>query len=312
MNNNILLSICIPTYNRAEILKISLSRLIVEVNKVDDKSKIEIFVSDNCSTDNTKNIVNNFIDQGACIKYSRNNVNVGSNGNFLKCIEMASGKYIWLLGDDDPLTNDSIKMILDIIEYDDYGLIHINNRATKNKNNIVYNDKEQFLQYVSLWITFMSANIFRSEIVEKIDKPEQYLNTWLVQVPFFISSALSKEKNIVVYDKILGTPLASVTNGGYNIFEVFGTSFLTIMRDFYDSGKLSKKSYNIEYQASKNFILPYVLRLLICKRKSNFIINNAWSSIYKTFGFWNFWFSMIIYLFKHTFKRVCHVKNKFA
>lgn len=296
--NNILLSICIPTYNRAEILKVSLLKLLEETNKIDDKSKIEILVSDNCSTDNTQTIVNNFIEKGLHITYSKNPVNVGSNGNFLKCFGRASGKYIWLLGDDDPLADKSIKRILDIIEEGDYGLIHINNIVTNEHNNIIYDDNELFLEYVSFWITFMSANIFRSEVVKSIEAPEQYLNTWLVQVPFFISSALSKEKNIVVNDKILNDSLAGETNGGYNIFEVFVKNYLGIFHDFLDNKQISKFLYYKEIKISRSFIMPYFYKLILKRRICNFETSNGFSIMCKYFGMYKTMFFLLNFLLK--------------
>ncbi|MDD2524542.1 MAG: glycosyltransferase, partial [Endomicrobiaceae bacterium] len=49
--NNPLLSICIPTYNRADYLNQSIQSI---VNSDGFGDKVEIVISDNCSTDNTE------------------------------------------------------------------------------------------------------------------------------------------------------------------------------------------------------------------------------------------------------------------
>ena len=54
---NKLLSICIPTYNRAQFLPALLESIITQINGHEDK--VEIIVSDNASTDNTKQITQN-------------------------------------------------------------------------------------------------------------------------------------------------------------------------------------------------------------------------------------------------------------
>ena len=54
-----LLSICIPTYNRAELLRQCLESIISESNVFTDK--VEVIVSNNCSTDKTEEIINRYI-----------------------------------------------------------------------------------------------------------------------------------------------------------------------------------------------------------------------------------------------------------
>ena len=50
-NNTILLSLCIPTYNRVETLTVMLERV---VHDPDFDEEVEIVISDNCSTDDTE------------------------------------------------------------------------------------------------------------------------------------------------------------------------------------------------------------------------------------------------------------------
>jgi glycosyltransferase involved in cell wall biosynthesis len=99
------LSICIPTYNRATHLANCLNsiRLMQNPNNIE----FEVCVSNNCSIDNTEEVVINA--QGDLpIKYSRNDTNLGIPRNFLNVVEMASGEFAWLIGDDDLLLPDSL------------------------------------------------------------------------------------------------------------------------------------------------------------------------------------------------------------
>lgn len=77
-----LLTIAIPTYNRLEKLKISLNK-ILDYTKGHDE--IEIFVSDNASTDGTKEYVKDVQKENSNLKYYRNIANLGLDGNFLNC-----------------------------------------------------------------------------------------------------------------------------------------------------------------------------------------------------------------------------------
>ena len=57
LNKQPLLSICIPTYNRAEILRRTLAKITSDKDFDED---IEIVISDNASTDNTQKVCQEF------------------------------------------------------------------------------------------------------------------------------------------------------------------------------------------------------------------------------------------------------------
>lgn len=102
-----LISICIPTYNRAHRLEQCLSSILSVIQIRDD---VEVIVSDNCSPDNTKDVVQSFSGK-MNIKYSRNENNLGFAGNFLKLFELASGKYLFFISDEDSLLDGFLKVI---------------------------------------------------------------------------------------------------------------------------------------------------------------------------------------------------------
>lgn len=51
--NRPLLSLCIPTYNRGEILRETLDTIVLSP---DFDDRVEVVICDNCSTDNTREI----------------------------------------------------------------------------------------------------------------------------------------------------------------------------------------------------------------------------------------------------------------
>ena len=99
------LSICIPTYNRALLLRNCLES--IRQQDIDPQAKVEVCVSDNFSTDNTPKIVAE-ADLQFPIHYNRNPKNLGIPRNFLKVVDMASGDFVWLVGDDDLLLPDTL------------------------------------------------------------------------------------------------------------------------------------------------------------------------------------------------------------
>lgn len=107
-----LLSICIPTYNRAEYIGHALDSVLNQLSE-HTSQLIEICISDNASTDNTEDIIGLKKESTTCsIYYNRNQKNLGFDLNVRKIVEMASGKYCWILGSDDMLAPGSIEYFL--------------------------------------------------------------------------------------------------------------------------------------------------------------------------------------------------------
>ncbi len=100
---NPLVSICIPTFNRANLVWRAIESAIHQTYQ-----SIEVVVVDNASTDNTQEVVLGYVNRDTRVKYFRNEKNIGSGNNFLKCAEYASGFYMQALGSDDWLSRDYI------------------------------------------------------------------------------------------------------------------------------------------------------------------------------------------------------------
>lgn len=109
-----ILSICIPTYNRAALLSAQLKTLDNALSNI-PKSNYEVVFSDNCSTDNTREIVLRFGESHPII-YHKHEENIGLTMNLLFVPSLANGEFVWLLGDDDFIINTAIDKVLEILE----------------------------------------------------------------------------------------------------------------------------------------------------------------------------------------------------
>jgi glycosyltransferase involved in cell wall biosynthesis len=94
-----ILTIAIPTYNRAEKLIRILGLIQDEITKINLSKDIEILVSDNSGKKFEG--IHELIEQP--IKYIWNVTNVGYDRNVINCVSNSSAKYVWLFGDDDIL-----------------------------------------------------------------------------------------------------------------------------------------------------------------------------------------------------------------
>ena len=119
-----LLTICITTYNRGDYIKISLNELLKYAEKY--HHLLEVIVCDNCSNDNTKEIVQPYIQQEK-VQYFCNERNVGMLGNLGVCANIARGDFVWIIGDDDIILESIIERILyAITSFNDLEIIYTN------------------------------------------------------------------------------------------------------------------------------------------------------------------------------------------
>lgn len=110
--NNPILSICIPTYNRAECLVQCLESIVNELKDPYLRENVEVLVSDNGSADNTESVVREFQKKIPEIFYSKNSENLGYDRNVLLLLAKASGEFAWILGDDDALFSGALTYLL--------------------------------------------------------------------------------------------------------------------------------------------------------------------------------------------------------
>ncbi|MCZ4244706.1 glycosyltransferase family 2 protein [Pedobacter punctiformis] len=98
------ISICIPQYNRIQYLKISLLKIAEQ-----KEAEIEIVISDDASTDDTSLQIEELKKTYPFpINYFRFESNQGYDRNLRKSLELASGDYCFILGNDDTLIDDKV------------------------------------------------------------------------------------------------------------------------------------------------------------------------------------------------------------
>lgn len=97
------LSIGIPMYNHENTIVQTLNSIKQDIDAIiKNTSYFEVIISDNCSIDQSPQIIQEYIKQNPRmnIKYFCNETNVGAKLNIKKVVEKMQGDYVWLIGDD--------------------------------------------------------------------------------------------------------------------------------------------------------------------------------------------------------------------
>lgn len=128
------ISICIPHYNRIQYLIKSL-----EILELQNYNTFEVVISDDCSTDNTKEMIEKYISTSKLqIVYHRFKLNQGYDRNFRKSIELAKGDYCFILGNDDTLANENVLIELaEFLRFNNFPDLGFSNYCDFSNSNII-------------------------------------------------------------------------------------------------------------------------------------------------------------------------------
>jgi len=259
MDFNPLLTIAIPTFNRAVYLDQTLRQLQNEISEFGIQN-VEVIVSDNASPDYTEKVVNQVISSGLAIRYIRNSENIGSDANIAQCFNQAGGNYVLILGDDDLFVDGGLHDLLQNLSSHQYGVACLKSygfdadfRAESPGRlglNKTYKNAGSFLSSIGPLMTLISGCVVNKSLLSNIDA-DDYRGENLVQVHLVIQAACQAKKNLFI-DRYL---MACKRNnsGGYDFAKVFVENVGSILDSYVGRGLSKRDVFAIE----RKFILSY-------------------------------------------------------
>ena len=170
-------TIGIPTYNRASMLRESISSALSQ-----SYEDFRLLVCDNASDDGTEGVIASFDDPR--IEYVRSETNLGMIGNFNRVIELADADAVVLLSDDDVLYPEYLASVVPVLaSHPSVGVVHtaldlIDSRSSVLEPAVKLLDPdgpvtvESGSQYLersmqSLWTVAWSSALFRADVLKK-------------------------------------------------------------------------------------------------------------------------------------------------
>jgi abequosyltransferase len=264
MKNNIILSICIPTFNRAEYLEDTLQS-IVSQKKFIETDEVEIVISDNCSEDNTKDVCLKYIEiYGNKIRYFRNTENI-KDANFERVLSYGNGVYLKLNNDTLMHRSNTLDKIIDVVNYnkDNKDILFFSNNELNNKSITSHHSTnlDDFVRTVSFLSTWIGGfGIWKSDF-NSINNFGRHSQLQLVQTDVLLRIAGSNRSAFVDNSKIFDSITPS-KKGGYNIYKVFVTNYLDILNEYRAQNKISWTTlFNEKSKLMRYFIIPWTLNI---------------------------------------------------
>jgi glycosyltransferase involved in cell wall biosynthesis len=131
MNQNYHLTVAIPTYRRLAYLKELLPSMVIQCEAA--QGRIELLVVDNSSNDGSEEYIREIFRMHRHCRYIKNDVNIGGDLNFARCVELALGQYVWLFGDDEILEDGAFLSLDRYLDIANPKIAIINKRVCRSR-----------------------------------------------------------------------------------------------------------------------------------------------------------------------------------
>lgn len=300
----VLLSICIPTFNRAEYLN---KALLSIVEQPGFNQRCEIVISDNHSTDNTKKVVEVFLNKYKNISYYCNATNIGAEKNFLRLLSLGQGKYLKLHNDKAFFYENKLAELIECLDQVDNSVVFIlnENTALRKKGLIACSSFDEFVRLVSYYSTWMCGIILKNINYQTLKNKDRAIGSNLIQTDILFRMLQESESSSIINKKMLYEQEVE-SKGGYNLFEVFISNYLELYRDYLQAGILSQKTYHREkINLLRKFIFGWYTSTIVMRDKRyRFDVSKTNSIILK--HYWNEPQLLLypIYLLRERFKKL--------
>ncbi|MBI4993479.1 glycosyltransferase family 2 protein [Candidatus Wolfebacteria bacterium] len=306
-----ILSICIPTYNEPDNVKLLLENLSKQ-----STPEVEILIRDDSTDDKTEKIVNSYLTKipGQLRYFKGEKAAIGGYDiALLSLIESAKGDYIWWFGNDVMGDGAINKIITTIKRFPDISLIWINSAGIHNQSDVgvdfggdrfFINADEVFETDVGL--LGFSSIIKRKEAMEGMEESKKFIGSALAC--FYLSlHVLSGRKGRFYFIQkpyMLCTAKPSGEVRWYDSFQVHGINYFLISQKF--KNKFNKKSF--KKGLAKQF--GQIWRAVLVERALGFTtgFGSKTPKIKKMFQcYWNFpefWIALPFFLMPRIILRV--------
>lgn len=263
-----LLTIAIPTWNRASYLALTLEQLKLQMAEV-ALGAVEILVSDNASPDDTQSVVVSAIHSGLPVRYIRNEKNIGSDANIAQCFNLSQGKYVLILGDDDLLVDGALPLLLSRLDQRNYGVVTLRPYGFDTNFRSEYpggrgherdfQNAKEFLASIGPLMTLISVCIVNKNLLPNVDATK-FCGGNLVQVHLVLLAALAAKENLFLERYLVACKRNN--SGGYDFSAIFVTSFGAVLDGYKGRGLTQDAVAAIE----KKFLIGYYPYYLLRQR----------------------------------------------
>ena len=223
---NPLLTYAFITYNRSRYLRKSLRSVLQQVG---NDPLVEVLVSDNASTDETRSLVEEQQKRFKNLRYHCNETNVGAEGNIHCAMRASRGEYVIVAGDDDYILDGVLRFVLSaIVKHRGVALFCLKKEAVprwvRRGAGIL-----EYISYVGFLMTWISGIVMRRDLYLSVEEPQKDDDTRIPQVYLQLEMLKQNPEFAVLYGRVLAEGSGERMASGFNFGEVFIKNYLDIL-----------------------------------------------------------------------------------
>ena len=210
MGKKLKVSILIPTYNQEKYIKQAVLSALNQTYK-----NLEVIVSDDCSSDKTKDIVKELLEVHTNLKYYRNQKNLGRVKNYHKALyEYASGDLVLNLDADDYLCDENyiLEAVKQFEKHDDIVLVYAKKKTLVEKTQAFIQDSNDSGKVSILDGNEVFINYYRGKHI--VHMTSLYKRQYAIQIGYYTENIQSSDwesvlrlilnKKVAFIDKTIG------------------------------------------------------------------------------------------------------------
>lgn len=247
-----LLTVAIPTYNRLSCLVETIDAVIPQLLEINAKEPglVELLICNNASTDGTTEYLITLKENYPFINLHNEEINIGIDGNIHNCALHSKGKYVFSLSDDDiPESGIIFKIITNIKKFKEENrnglFIFLNgyvfsgeyantlpkhNRIFKEDvEDLVFNDKQSFVEHVGVWATFVSSFVYDREKWLVAAEDRRFIGTDIYLSYVLYSMLRNCSKMIILSNPLIA--IRSQYSGNYKIIKAFCVEWSNLLNN---------------------------------------------------------------------------------
>jgi abequosyltransferase len=242
------LSVCIATYNRAAFIAETLGSILAQITP-----EVELVVVDGASPDRTPEVVAQVAVRHPTLRYYREKVNSGVDGDYDKAVGYARGDYCWLMTDDDVLVPGAVSRVLAALATDP-PLVVVNSEVRNVdltvtlasprlavREDIEYEEgrAEEFFARTATYLSFIGAVVIRRELWLSRERKAYYGTQ-------FIHMGVIFQRPAIGAAKLIAQPLIMIRNGNAmwtpRAFEIWSFKWPTLLWSFEEFSERARRS----------------------------------------------------------------------
>lgn len=281
MDNNIVLTLCIPTNGAVGWVRNTVEGIYLQNC---DESLFEVIVVDNGVDSSLGDIISTYNHQN--LSYYKTDVE--GFYNLIVALKYGKGTFIKVLNHRSILQPHSLGRMIEVIQrYErERPVLFFSNSCLGRQEFYECSDMEHFINVASFWITWSEGiGIWNEEkcLLDTIDYDEMFPNTSLLLNNH-------KEKRYIIWNGRYERQQDGAGKGGYNFFKVFAVGFLDILNDLRRQSRISIKTFNsVRYSLFRNYLISYYYQLVVKTNDRSFDLSGIkenMSVYYPRYYYW--------------------------